>query len=359
MLQRLKEIPLWLRLWFVFPLGCLNGWLVLILFNQLQPLSSLLITAIIFAFLLNFPIQFLQQHGFTRGVAIGLVFTVAFLFLTLLSLILIPLIIEELSGLVTNLPSLIDSGTRQIHAFQQWAITQQFPGSLSDLAERTITQLSGLLQATSSQLLNFIFGTINSVINILLLMVLTIFMVLKGENAWVGLFSFLPSQWSLPLQASIQQTFRGYFASQALLAGIVSIAQTVVFSALGLSYAVLFGVSIGIATLIPYASTFMVIIVSVLVALDDFSLGLKVLGTSITVGLINDNFISPRILGHSIGLNPIWLIVALFLGGKVAGILGLVIAVPIASVVKQMTDILRSHTDNKWMDSDHKHVEVL
>jgi predicted PurR-regulated permease PerM len=52
--------------------------------------------------------------------------------------------------------------------------------------------------------------------------------------------------------------------------------------------------------------------------------------------------VSPRLVGSSIGLNPIWLIIALFIGGKVAGVLGLVIAVPIASVIKRMTDIMRS-----------------
>jgi predicted PurR-regulated permease PerM len=345
MFQQLKVVPLWLRIWLIFPLACLNGGLLLALFEKLQPLSSLLISAIILAFLLNFPIHFLQQRGFNRPLSIGLVFACALLLLVLLSLTLVPLIVEELSRLVTNLPGLIDSGTLQLQSFQEWAIAQQFPGSLSSLMEKSIAQLSELLQATSNQLLNFVLRTINSVINVFILVVLTIFMVLGGDDAWEGLFSWLPSPWSLPLQNSIRRTFRGYFAAQALLAGIVSIAQTIVFLILGVPYAVLFGVSIGIATLIPYASTLVVFVVSILVALDNFGLGLKVLGVAITVGLINDNVISPRIMGHSIGLNPIWLIVSLFLGGKFAGILGLVIAVPVASVVKQMTDAIRVSSD--------------
>lgn len=341
MLSQLKEFPLWLKLWFIFPLTCLNGWLVLILFEQIQPLSSLLVAAIILAFLLQFPIHLLQQRGLNRNVAISLVFIVALLLITLLSLILVPLIVEELRGLVANIPGLIDSGILQLRAFQQWTIAQQFPGNLSNLAERAIYQLSQLVQATSNQLLNVILRTINSLINIVLLGVLTIFMVVGGDAAWKGLFSWLPSSWSLPLQTSIQKTFRGYFVSQALLAGMSCTAQTVVLLFLGVPYAVLFGVGIGSATLIPYASTLIVIVVSLLVALEDFSLGLKVLGAAITVGFINDNVIAPRIMGHSIGLNPIWLIISLFLGGKVAGILGLVIAVPIASVIKQMADIMR------------------
>lgn len=342
MLELLKGLPLWLRLWLIFPLTFLNGWLLLLLFNYLQPLASLLITAIILTFLLNFPIQFLQHQGVPRSWAIGIVLAIALLLLGVLGLTLVPLIVEQLSGLITNLPELIDSGSQQLQQLQQWARTQRFPVNLGGVVDPVIEQLSGILQITSSKLLNFVLGTISSLIDIFLLLVLTIFMVLSGESAWNGLFSWLPSSWSKPLQASIQQTFQNYFAAQALLAGFLSIAQTIVFLVLGVPYAVLFGVSIGITTLIPYASGITIILVSSLVALQDFSLGLKVLSAAVVVGQINDNVIAPRLVGNSIGLNPIWLIVALFMGGKVAGVLGLVIAVPIASVSKRMADTMRS-----------------
>ncbi|WP_404783393.1 AI-2E family transporter [Altericista sp. CCNU0014] len=349
MLQLTKDLPFWLRLWLVFPLAFLNGWLFLLLFSYLQPLASLLVTAIILAFLLNFPIQILQRRGIQRFVAISIVLSVALVVLGILGLTLVPLIVDQLSGLVASLPTLIDSGIQQIEAIQQWAIAQRLPANIGEVAEREIEQLSGILQATSSQLLSFILGTINSLINIFLLLVLTIFMVLNGERSWQGIFSWLPTHWSQPLQTSLQQTFQNYFAAQALLAGILSAAQTIAFVALGVPYAVLFGVSIGLTTLIPYASTVMVVVVSVLVALQDFTLGLKVLASAITIGLINDNVVSPRLVGSSIGLNPIWLIIALFIGGKVAGVLGLVIAVPIASVIKRMADAMRSPLDT---DSD-------
>lgn len=350
MLELLKGLPLWLRLWLIFPLTFLNGWLLLLLFNYLQPLASLLITAIILTFLLNFPIQFLQHQGVPRSWAIGIVLAIALLLLGVLGLTLVPLIVEQLSGLITNLPELIDSGSQQLQQLQQWARTQRFPVNLGGVVDPVIEQLSGILQITSSKLLNFVLGTISSLIDILLLLVLTIFMVLSGESAWNGLFSWLPSSWSKPLQASIQQTFQNYFAAQAVLAGFLSIAQTIVFLVLGVPYAVLFGVSIGITTLIPYASGITIILVSSLVALQDFSLGLKVLSAAVVVGQINDNVIAPRLVGNSIGLNPIWLIVALFMGGKVAGVLGLVIAVPIASVSKRMADTMRSQPSSKIGD---------
>src|SRR3712207_208814 len=94
MLESLKGLPTWLRLWLIFPLGFLNGWLLLILFNYLQPLGSLFITAIILAFLLNFPIEFLEKRNIPRGWAISLVLATALLILTILGLTLVPLIVE-------------------------------------------------------------------------------------------------------------------------------------------------------------------------------------------------------------------------------------------------------------------------
>jgi predicted PurR-regulated permease PerM len=80
---------------------------------------------------------------------------------------------------------------------------------------------------------------------------------------------------------------------------------------------------------------------------QDFWLGLKVLTLTIIVGQINDNVIAPRLMGGMIGLNPVWIILSLFIGGKVAGILGLLIAVPMASVIKSVTDIVRSYQTEK------------
>ncbi|MEO0374220.1 MAG: AI-2E family transporter [Cyanobacteria bacterium P01_A01_bin.17] len=342
MLQSLPQVPLWLRAWLIFPLAFLNGWLALLLFGYFQPLSSLLVTALILAFLLNFPIKFLHQRGLARGWATALVLLSSLLFVSIAALTLVPLIIEQLSGLVNTLPDLVESGSGRLQTLQEWLATQQIPVDLSGTIDSGIAKLSDILQATSSGLLDFALSAISSLINILLLLVLTVFMVASGERAWNGLFSWLPTTWRLPLQTSIQQTFQTYFAAQALLAGILSLSQTIVFWILDVPYAVLFGVSIGVTTLIPLASGATIIAVSFILALKNLTLGLKALVICIIVGQINDNVIAPRLVGRSIGLNPIWLLIALFIGNKFAGVLGLLIAVPIASVIKGMAEAMRS-----------------
>jgi predicted PurR-regulated permease PerM len=84
-----------------------------------------------------------------------------------------------------------------------------------------------------------------------------------------------------------------------------------------------------------------------LLILKDFWLGLKVLTAAIIVGQINDNVIAPRLVGGMIGLNPVWIILSLLVGGKLAGVLGLLIAIPLASVIKNAADVLRTKYTTK------------
>ena len=347
MIELFKQLPRWLRLSLVFPLLFLNGWLLFQLFSYLEPLVSIFVTASLLAFVLDVPIKLLQRRGVNRSGSIAIVFLIALLILIVLGLILIPQIVEQLSSLINSLPQWIESGTEQIQNLEKWDKTRKYAVYI----EQSITQLSerltNVLQTLSTQLLSFVLGTINSILNILFVLVLTVFLVLYGEQIWEGILSWIPSPWNLKLRTIIRQTFETYFAGQTILAGILSLAQIFVFVILKVDYALLFGVAIGLTTLIPFASAFTIIGISTLLMFQDFWLGLKVLILTIIVGQINDNVIAPRLMGGMIGLNPVWIILSLFIGGKVAGILGLLIAVPIASVLKSTIDIIRSQQREK------------
>lgn len=341
MLETLKVLPGWLKVWIVFPFAFLNGWLLLQLFDYLQPFLNTLIAAAISAFLLNLPARFLQKQGVSRGVSIAIVLLVALLGVGGATVTIGPQVFEQFSALVANVPQLVESGDQQLQRLRQSAIDQNLPINLPDLLEQSINQLGRVFQVASNQVLAVVTTTINSLVNVLFFVVLVIFILVGGESAWDGIFSWLPSPWNETLQDSIQTTFRRYFGTQVILAGILSLAQTLGLLLWGVPYAILFGLVIGASTLIPYAGVFTIGIVSLIVSLQDFGQGIRVLITAIVIGQVNDILITPRMMGQTIGLNPIWLIAALFLGGKIGGVLGLLIAVPLASVIKSTIDKLR------------------
>lgn len=342
MFETLKGIPGWLKVWIVFPFAFLNGWLLLLLFDYLQPFLNILIAATLSAFLLNLPARFLQKQGVSRGAALAIVTLATLLLLGSATVTIGPLVFSQFRSLVANVPQLVESGDRQLQLLRQFAINQNLPIDLPDLLEQSINQLGRVFQVASNQVLSVVATTISSVVNVLFFLVLVLFILIGGESAWDGIFGWLPSPWSETLQDSVQVTFRRYFGTQVLLAGFLSLAQTLGLLLWGVPYAILFGLVIGGSTLIPYAGVLTIGMVSLLVSLQDVGQGIRVLITAIVIGQINDILISPRLMGQTIGLNPIWIIAALFLGGKIGGVLGLLVAVPLASVIKSTVDKLRS-----------------
>lgn len=342
MLQSGFQLPRWLFLALLFPLIFLDGWLLLKLVQALEPLVSTLLTALILSFLLDYPIRFLEKSGLSRNSATAAVILLALVIVSVLGFTLVPQILQQSRDLAILLPQWIESGRQQLIALSQSPFAQNLPVDLGSVATQTIDTVAAQIQSFSSRAVNVIFDTLGSVANLLATFVLTIFLVLNGGRVWQGVLSWLPSYWQEYLRTSLRQNFEQYFAGQATLAAILSGALMVIFIGLQIPYGLLFGLTIGMATFVPYASAISTTIVSALLAFRDVRSGVEVLLTAIVMGQVVDNVIAPRILGEVTGLNPVWLILSLLIGAKLGGILGLLIAVPVASFIKRTVDRLRS-----------------
>ena len=93
---------------------------------------------------------------------------------------------------------------------------------------------------------------------------------------------------------------------------------------------------------LPFGTGIGIAIVSLLVALQNFWLGVEVLVVAVAIDQVNSNFVAPRILGDLTGLNPVWVVISLLVGAKLGGVLGLLIAIPTASFIKDIADSWRA-----------------
>jgi predicted PurR-regulated permease PerM len=325
----------------LLPILFLNGWLLAIVIDRLHPFVSNALVAILIAFILDYPILFLQRHGFRRTWAIATVFLGSATVITLLAISLVPLVAAELRDLILNLPRWVDLATARLASLETWVNTNELPIEidLNNALTATISRLSLVLQSLSGQLLTLLTRALNSLFDFLTINVLAIFLILGGEQVWDGIFSRVPSRWHFT-RSLLRQTFQDYFIGQAILASLQSVVMIVLFAILNVPYALLFGLTIGLTTLIPYAGAVSTITVAIILAFNSPALALKVAIVSIIIGQIIDNVIAPRIVGEATGLNPVWPIVALLIGAKVAGFLGLLLAVPTASFIKRLIDYI-------------------
>ncbi|MGF1459320.1 MAG: AI-2E family transporter [Leptolyngbyaceae cyanobacterium] len=340
----LSTLPKWAIAGLAFPLVALNGWLLYQLGGLLQPVPSIVVTASLVAFLIDYPIRVLEKRTRSRGWATALVLLTVLALAIVLVVFLAPLVWKQLNDFAEGLPGLIERGKNELLLLSDRPFIQNAPVDFEQVTVDAANRLSASLQSATSQVINVTLSTINSTLNLLVTLVLSILLILNGGNLWNGLLGWLPMTLQTELRNALQPSFQGYFSGQATLALILTIAQSIVFMLLDVPYGLLFGIVIGLASLIPFGGSIAVLGISLLLAFQTPALGLQVLVVAATLGQINDNIIAPRLIGGVTGLNPAVVVVVLLVGAKFAGFLGLLLAVPTASVIKKVADALRSPT---------------
>ena len=346
MLERLV-LPPWLRFSLALPLLVLNLWVLRQLLLPLAPFPALFLTAALIAFLLDLPCRWLVERGLPRPLALLLVLGAGFGAVVLAVLWLLPRLVQQLDELITALPGWLAQGELLLGRLQEWAVSKGLPSDFGDLSSELITRTSKIATQLSQRLLSLLGATLGLTVNVVIVLVLSVFLLLGGERIAAGLAAWLPQGVRALVTGTLYRTFRGYFGGQVLLALILSGLQILVFTLLQIPYGVLFAVVIGFTTLIPYASAVTIVLVSALLALDNPRTGLEVLAAAISVGQLVDQVIQPRLMGSIVGLQPAWLLISLPVGARIGSLmglgelLGLLLAVPVASCGKTLLEAWR------------------
>lgn len=319
----------WFTLALLFPILCLNGWLLLKIVQYFQPFVSLFILSILLAFILNYPVRLLRQAGIPRGYAVGLVFAIAITIITTVGFVLLPTLIEDIGEIIEQIPQWLETSRQQLPALQRWVAARHLPinvtESIGSVAEEALTKLDDV----ADRVLTFTLVTFGSFSQIILTLVLTFYFLLDGTRFVEVILQRLPDQSGEKIQQSLQKNFQNYFVSQLTIALLTGGLLTVVLLILHVDFALLFGISAGVMALIPFGDTLVYVTLGGVTALQDLQFGVQVLAIAFTLDFFIDQILSPRLVGKFIGLRPVFVITALLIGAKLGGLLGVVLAVPL------------------------------
>ncbi|MEM7555972.1 MAG: AI-2E family transporter [Cyanobacteria bacterium P01_A01_bin.84] len=323
------------------PLIVLNGWALSAIFNYFHSLIVILVGASVLAFLLNYPVSWLENRGISRQPVAILVFLLALSILLALGVTLFPLALTQAQQLVARLPDLIDSGRSQLMVLNKTVENLGIPINLDALVVQINDRVKGQLQAIAGQIVNLAVVTVTSLLDFVLTMVLTFYLLQHGDELWSSLVKWLPDKFRNPFSETIRLSFQNFFITQLILSVCMACALTPTFLWLKVPFGLLFGLTIGIMALVPFGGTVGIAVTTSLVALQDFWMGTRVLLAAVIVQQILENLIGPRILGSFTGLNPVWIVISVLCGARVGGLLGVIVAVPIAVVIKTVLSTLR------------------
>lgn len=330
----------------LYPLVFLNAWLVFKFFQYFQPIVTIFVLSSLFAFILNYPVTQLQKRGVKRNYAVALVFISALLILISLGITLFPLALEQFNEMAKLLPQWIDANEAKIQAFNHSLSNQRLKVNFGQILTQITNHLPDELESIFNNFLIIIKDTIDSVSEVIVTVVLTFYLLIDGKRIWEGLFSKIPSKSAQKVRESLQQNFQNYLIGQVSLALLMGIAETLLFLAFQIQFALLFGLGVGILSLIPFGDVVSLIVIILIIASHDIWLAVKIFAVAIIIDQVIDQAIAPRLLGRFTGLRPVWVIVSLLVGTYIGGLLGLLIAVPIAGFIKDAADGFISLSDD-------------
>ncbi|NJL61899.1 MAG: AI-2E family transporter [Methylacidiphilales bacterium] len=339
--QKLTPLARFLAIALLAPLLVLNGWAISAIFDYFHSLIVILVGASVLAFLLNYPVSWMERHGAKREPVAILVFLLALSILLALGVTLFPLALTQAQQLVARIPELIDSGRSQLMILNEKADTFGLPINLDALLVQINDRVKGQLQAIAGQVLNLAVITVTSLLDILLTMVLTFYLLQHGDELWQSIVDWLPTKFREPFSQTLRMSFQNFFITQLIISTCMASALIPTFLWLKVPFGLLFGLTIGLMALIPYGGSVGIAMTTSLVALQDFSMGGRVLIAAVIVQQILENLIAPRILGSFTGLNPVWLLISVLTGARIGGLLGVILAVPTAVVIKTALSALR------------------
>ncbi|NUB43953.1 AI-2E family transporter [Fertoebacter nigrum] len=280
----------------------------------------------------------LQRAGMNRVAATATISVGMLLMAVLLVLAVIPTLISQLSALVNAAPDIF----RQLQTF----LTERFP-QLSDetsTIRQTLLSIGETIKERGGELANTVIGSalgvINAVVFMVVVPVVSFYLLLDWDNMVAKVDSWIPRDHAPTvrrLARDIDRVLAGFVRGQISVCLVLGTFYSIALMLAGLQFGLIVGAIAGAITFIPYIGALVGGALAIGLALfqfwgDWFSIGL--IAAIFAIGqFLEGNIITPRLVGNSVGLHPVWLLFALSAFGALFGFVGLLVAVPVAAAL--------------------------
>jgi len=298
-----------------------------------------ILVAIVLAYMLEAVVDLLETYKVPRLMAVIIVFVLFLLILLLLFLLIVPLLSQQSSQLIQELPRQLDKGQQalmQLPELYPQAFTET---QVTEIISEIRKQITGFGQAFLSFSLASI-PVLFAVVIYLFLVPLMMFFFLKDKELIINwLKRYLPRQRGLAAKvwAEMDQQIGNYVRGKILEIIIVGVVTYVTFLLMGLNYALLLGVLVGLSVIIPYIGAAAVTIPVAMIAYFQWGWSADFAWLMVAYGIIqalDGNVLVPLLFSEAVNLHPLAIIVAVLVFGGIWGLWGVFFAIPLATLVK-------------------------
>lgn len=319
----------------------------------------LFVVAAVIALILNPLVEFLQRTRIPRSVAVVAVYIAFFTLLPFLGFLAAGPVSQQAASFANDVPALVEDADAALADVQDFfddqGITVKIKGeddtALTTLQDRIVEGSGEIVTLTGELLRLFVELSFYAI----LVIVLSIYMLIYAPRIGALVRSIVPPGDGTPeddYPSRVQRAVFGYVRGQLLFSAIMGVsagAALWLFGVLGIfpdgrTYAFAFGLFFGLMELVPYVGPVLGAAPPVLVALlQDPLTALWVALLFVALQQLEGHVVAPNVFGRTLRLNPLLVILALLLGGQVYGLVGALVALPIAAVLRETVVYLKHH----------------
>jgi len=274
-----------------------------------------------------------------KGLAIGIFYIMIITPVVTLLILILPVLGNQIMSLVKDIPkyyNVLTDGLKHLQDMFQTnpAMQKMVDSFLASIQPRIESYLSDI----GIKAFNFIISLTNSIFTLILAIVLNFYFLIDMENIERWFISIIPENIkdkTLNALKEINSSFKSFLKAQLILCLFVGLADGLGAWILGVNYPLILGIIAGFTEIIPYLGPFIGAIPAIIVALTISPW--KALEVSIwylVVQQLEAHFVVPNVMGKTMGLHPLTVIFSLLVFGKLLGFWGVILAVPIAAMIK-------------------------
>ncbi|SHF66762.1 AI-2E family transporter [Ornithinibacillus halophilus] len=285
---------------------------------------------------LLFPIvNKIHSYNIPKALAILIIYVIFFGGIGYLSYRVYPMVVNQLKDLNEFLPQFIEKFESLI--YQVYESTAFLPETVHDKFDDFLNRMENRITTILESAIGGITKLLDMIIILTVIPVLVFYFLKDLEKIKAYLKQFIPKKYqekSSELVHAIDKSLGNYIRGQLLVCLFVGITSYIIFYFLGLNYALILAIIIGLTNIIPYFGPIIGAIPAVGIALTvSGKMVLFVLIAIFVIQLIESNLLAPYIVGKSVAIHPIAIIFALLLGGQMSGVIGMILAVPILTIL--------------------------
>jgi len=319
----------------------------------LKGIIFIIFISIILALIMNPVVDRMQKKNIPRVAGAASLFLAAFIFFGLLVYIVAPPLAKELGALASHFPTYVKNIGLDYAAIsdQNLIIDSSFDYKISEPLQNILFEASKSLKDVTSNILFGILGFLGGLLSAALIFVISFYLIVEENGVEKFVQTLVPVEYrnqALRIIKKVEIKLGKWFIGQLFLGFIIGLVTFIGLSIIGVPYALVLGIIAGALELIPYIGPILSAIPAIAIA---FTISPFLAAATLILYFFIQQFenylIVPKVMEKSVGLHPVIIIIAMLIGGQFAGIMGIILAIPVTTIISIVLGDFYSHKEKE------------